>query len=181
MLLFLSNNNILAYGQDQNGKNLGDGNSLKYKYTAILNGNEQVPPIKTMGIGSASFELLDDNKTLHYQINVMDVPKITGIHIHKGKLGENGEVLVSIYNVKEDIFKNQNTTKISEIESSSTTINGNNQNSLAASGTINNLDLQGSLKGKNISDLITLVESGDTYVNICSTLNVYIDHKSHIK
>ena len=58
-------------------------------------------------------------------------------------MGENGDVLVSIYNVKEDIFKNQNTTKISEIESSSITINGNNQNSLATSGTINNLDLQG--------------------------------------
>ena len=111
---------------------------------------------------------IEDNKTLHYQINVLDVPKITGIHIHKGKLGENGDVMVSIYNVKEDIFKNQNTTKISEIESSSITINGNNQNSLVVSGTINNLDLQGTLKGRNISDLITLMESGNTYVNVHS-------------
>ncbi len=86
-------------------------------------------------------------------------------------MGENGDVLVSIYNVQEDIFKNQNTTKISEIESSSITINGNNQNSLATSGTINNLDLQGPLKGKNISVLITLIESGDTYVNVHSESN----------
>ena len=86
-------------------------------------------------------------------------------------MGENGDVLVSIYNVKEDILKNQDTTKISEIESSSITINGNNQNSLATSGTINNLDLQGPLKGKNISDLITLIESGDTYVNVHSESN----------
>ena len=143
MLLLLSNNNNLAYGQGQNQKNLDENNNLKYKYSAILTGNEQVPAVNTTGIGSASIELLDDNKTLHYQINVLDVPKITGIHIHKGNLGENGDVLVSIYNVKEDIFKNQNTTKISEIESSSITINGNNQNSLATSGTINNLDLQG--------------------------------------
>ncbi len=155
MLLLLSNTNILAYGQGQSGKNLDESNSLKYKYTATLTANEQVPPIKTTGIGSTSFELLDDNKTLHYQINVLDVPKITGIHIHKGKLGENGDVLVNIYNVKEDIFKNQNATKISEIESNSITINGNNQNSLAASGTINKLDLQGPLKGKNISYSIT--------------------------
>ncbi|HSF49211.1 MAG TPA: CHRD domain-containing protein, partial [Nitrososphaeraceae archaeon] len=48
------------------------------------------------------------------------------------------------------------------------TINGNNQNSLAVSGTINNLDLQGTLKGRNISDLITLMESGNTYVNVHS-------------
>ncbi|HLN35850.1 MAG TPA: hypothetical protein VK250_11295, partial [Nitrososphaeraceae archaeon] len=51
------------------------------------------------------------------------------------------------------------------------TINGNNQNSLATSGTINNLDLQGPLKGKNISDLITLIESGDTYVNVRRMFN----------
>jgi len=119
MLLLLSNNNIFAYGQGQNEKNLDESNNLKYKYTPTLTGTEQVQPIETTGIGSASFELLDDNKTLHYQINVLDVPKITGIHIHKGKLGENGDVLVSIYNVKEDMFKNQNRTKISEIESSS--------------------------------------------------------------
>ena len=79
--------------------------------------------------------------------------------------------MVSIYNVKEDLFKNKNTIKISEIESRSITINGNNQNSLATSGTINNLDLQGPLKGKNISDLITLMESGDTYVNVHSESN----------
>jgi len=119
MLLLLSNNNIFAYGQGQNEKNLDESNNLKYKYTPTLTGTEQVQPIETTGIGNASFELLDDNKTLHYQINVLDVPKITGIHIHKGKLGENGDVLVSIYNVKEDMFKNQNRTKISEIESSS--------------------------------------------------------------
>lgn len=171
MLLLLSNNNIFAYGQGQNEKNLDESNNLKYKYTATLTGTEQVPPVETTGIGSASFELLYDNKTLHYQINVLDVPKITGIHIHKGKLGENGDVMVSIYNVKEDIFKNQNTTKISEIESSSITINGNNQNSFATSGTIDNLDLQGHVEGKNISDLIALIESGDTYVNVHSESN----------
>ena len=75
MLLLLSNNNILAYGQGQNQKNLDENNNLKYKYIAILTGNEQVPVVKTTGIGSASIELLDDNKTLHYQINVLDVPK----------------------------------------------------------------------------------------------------------
>ncbi|HJS64439.1 MAG TPA: CHRD domain-containing protein, partial [Nitrososphaeraceae archaeon] len=53
----------------------------------------------------------------------------------------------------------------------SITINGNNQNSLAASGTINSLDLQGTLKGRNISDLITLMESGDAYVNVHSESN----------
>ncbi|MGE5863192.1 MAG: CHRD domain-containing protein [Nitrososphaerales archaeon] len=170
-LLILSNSNSIAYGQGQNQINLDDNNSIKYKYNAKLTGGEQVPPVKTEGIGTASFELLNDNKTLHYQVNILDVPEITGIHIHKAKLSENGDILVDIYNTKENIFKNQNTTKISEIESSSITINGNNQNSFATSGTINNLDLQGPLKGKNIFDLIALIENGDTYVNVHSKSN----------
>jgi hypothetical protein len=33
---------------------------------------------------------------IHYQINILDVAKITEIHIHQGKLGENGHGIVNI-------------------------------------------------------------------------------------
>ena len=145
---------------------------MSMNYNATLTGSQQVPPVKTNGIGTASFELLDDNKTLHYQINVLDVPKITGIHIHQGKSGENGDVIVNLYNSKENIFQNENKieneTKLSQIQSSSVTINGNTQSSLIASGTINDSDIKGPLLGKNISDLITLMQTKDTYVNVHS-------------
>lgn len=169
-LLILSGSKILVFGQIQNEKNPNNNSNININYNATLTGNQQVPPIKTNGIGTASFELLDDNKTLHYQINVLDVPKITGIHIHQGKLGENGDVIVNLYNPKENIFKNENKneTKMSQIESSSVTINGNTQSSLISSGTINNSDLKGPLSGKNISDLIALIQSKNTYVNVHS-------------
>jgi CHRD domain len=57
---------------------------------------------------------------------------------------------------------------MSRIESSSVTINGNTQSSLIASGTFNNSDLKWALLGKSISDLITLMQSKNTYVNVHS-------------
>ena len=114
------------------------------------------------------FKLFDDNKTLHYQITALDGPNITEIHIHQGKTGENGEIIVSLYNSNRNIFQNVSEAKLSQIESSSITINGKTQSSLIASGTINNSDLKGPLLGKNISDLITLMQSKNTYVNVHS-------------
>ena len=61
-----------------------------------------------------------------------------------------------------------NETKLSQIDSSSVTINGKTQSSLIASGTINNSDLKGPLLGKNIFALITLMQSKNTYVNVHS-------------
>jgi hypothetical protein len=170
-IFIVSGSNILIFGQLQNVENniKNNNNNTNTSYNATLSGSQQVPPVKTNGIGTASFELLDDNKTIHYQINILDVPKITGIHIHHGKMGENGDIVVNIYNKsKENIFLNKNETKMSQIESSSVKINGNIQSSFLASGTINNSDLKGPLLGKNTSDLITLFKGQNTYVNVHS-------------
>lgn len=167
-LLVLSGSKVSILGEIQSNKNLNDNNNMNSNYNATLSGNQQVPPVKTNGIGTASFELLDDNKTLHYQITALDVPNITGIHIHQGKTGENGDVIVNLYHYNGNIFQNVNETKLSQIDSSSVTINGKTQSSLIASGTINNSDLKGPLLGKNISDLITLMQSKNTYVNVHS-------------
>lgn len=172
-LLMESGSNILILGQLQNEENnlKNNNNNTNTSYSATLSGSQQVPPVQTNGTGIASFELLDDNKTIHYQINILDVPKITGIHIHQGKMGENSDIVVAIYNKsKEKIFlnENENETKMSQIESSSVIIHGNIQSSFLASGTINNSDLKGPLLGKTISDLINLFKSQNTYVNVHS-------------
>lgn len=175
-IFILSGSKILIFGQIQNGDNIihininkNDNNNIHTNYNATLSGRQQVPPVKTNGIGTAYFELLDDNQTIHYQINILDVPDITGIHIHQGKVGENGEVVVNIYNnSKENISLKENETKISQIESNSVTINGKTQSSFLASGTINNADLKGPLSGRNISDLINLIETKNTYINVHS-------------
>jgi hypothetical protein len=173
-VVVLSGSKILIFGQIQNGNNIHSNINYNYNihknFNATLSGSQQVPPVKTNGIGTASFELLGDNQTIHYQINILDVPDITGIHIHQGKVGENGDVVVNIYNKSKDnnIFLKENETKISQIESNSVKINGNVQSSFLASGTINNSDLKGPLSGKSISDLINLIKSKNTYVNVHS-------------
>src|SRR5215203_2688211 len=179
-ILILSGSKTLIYGQIQNEDNTknnnnnnnnsnNNNNNTNKSYNTTLSGTQQVPPVKTNGIGTASFELLNDNKTIHYRINILDVPNITGIHIHKGKVGENGDVVVNLYNnAKENIILNENETKMAQIESSSVKVNGNVQSSFLASGTINNSDLKGPLSGKNISDLFNLIKSQNTYVNVHS-------------
>lgn len=168
-VLILSGSKIQVFGEIQNEETTNNiNNSTNNSYNANLLGSQQVPTVRTNGIGTASFELLNDNKTLHYQINVLNVPKITGIHIHQGKLKVNGDVIVNIYNSKENKFPNINETKMSQIESSYIKIDGNVQSSFLASGTINNTDLKGSLSGKNVSDLINLIKSENTYVNVHS-------------
>jgi hypothetical protein len=177
IILILSGSKTLIYGQIQNeditknnnNNSNNNNNNTNKSYNTTLSGTQQVPPVKTNGIGTASFELLDDNKTIHYRINILDVPNITGMHIHKGKVGENGDVVVNLYNnSKENIILNENETKMSQIESSSVKVNGNVQSSFLASGTINNSDLKGPLSGKNISDLFNLIKSQNTYVNVHS-------------
>ena len=107
-ILILSGSKTLIYGQIQNedntknnnnnNKSNNNNNNTNKSYNTTLSGTQQDPPVKTNGIGTASFELLDDNKTIPYRINILDVPNITGIHIHKGKAGENGDVVVNLYN-----------------------------------------------------------------------------------
>ena len=170
-ILILSGSKVQIFGQIQYDNNTKDNNNnnINKNYNTILSGSQQVPPVKTNATGTASFELLDDNKTIHYQINILDVPNITGIHIHQGKVGENGDIVVNLYNnSKQNIFLKGNETKISQIVSNSVKINGNVHSSFLASGTINNSDLKGPLYGKSISDLINLIKSKNAYVNVHS-------------
>jgi hypothetical protein len=170
-IFILSGNKVLIFGQIHNEDNANNNNNdnINKNDNTILSGSQQVPPVKTNATGTASFEMLDDNKTLHYQINILDVPKITGIHIHQGKIEENGDIVVNLYNnSQQNIFLKENETKISQIASNSIKINGNVQSSFLASGTINNSDLKGPLYGKSISDLINLIKSKNAYVNVHS-------------
>jgi len=165
-LLILTGSTTLVFSQTQNDVKSNDNSNINENFNATLTGSQQVPPVKTKGFGTASFELLKDNKTLHYQISIVDVQNITKMHIHQGKSGENGDVIVNIYEPTETIVLNQNGTKLSEFDSSSVTIDGNTQSTFMVSGTINNSDFKGPLSGKNISDLINLMKNGDTYVNV---------------
>ena len=67
------------------------------KFTAKLSGKNEVPPKVTKATGTAEFTLSSDGKTMTYKVDVKDIDKVTMVHIHQGKAGENGPVVVTLF------------------------------------------------------------------------------------
>jgi hypothetical protein len=116
------------------------------KFTAKMTGKEEVPPHDTKATGSAEFTLSADGKTMSYKIDVMNIDKVTMAHIHQGKVGENGPPVVWLFN-----------------SSSSPT---GPMNGMLSQGKITSNDLVGPLKGKQMSDLVKLINDGQAYANV---------------
>jgi hypothetical protein len=112
------------------------------KFKAKLSGQEEVPPVQTTATGKAWFKPMQDK--VWFKLNVTDMQGITKAHIHTGKQGENGPILVTLY--KSDTPQS---------------INGK-----LSYGNITANLLEGPMKGKQISDLATAMSDGTTYVNV---------------
>ena len=115
------------------------------KFTAKMTGTDEVPPKDTKANGTAEFTLSSDGNMMTYVVNVMNIDKVTMAHIHSGKTGENGPVVVWLFN--------------------STTPSGP-MNGMLSQGNIRSNDLVGPLKGKQMSDLVKLIDDGQAYVNV---------------
>jgi hypothetical protein len=78
-------------------------------------------------------------------LSVNDIKNVTAAHLHKGKPGSEGPVIAPLY--------------LGPKHSGEFT-------GLLAEGTITAKDLRGPLAGKRLDDLISLIRSGDVYVNV---------------
>ncbi|MFL6376835.1 MAG: CHRD domain-containing protein [Nitrososphaeraceae archaeon] len=116
------------------------------KFTAKMTGKEEVPPHDTKATGNAEFTLSSDGKTMSYKVDVMNIDKVTMAHIHQGKVGENGPPVVWLFN-------------------SSSNPTGP-MNGMLSQGKITSNDLVGPLKGKQMSDLVKLINDGQAYANV---------------
>ena len=114
----------------------------KEKFNAKLSGQEEVPPVQTTASGMAWFKPMQDK--VWFKVNVTDMQGVTQAHIHDGKVGENGPVVVTLY--KSDTPQPMN-------------------GKLAYGNITANL-LEGPMKGKQLSDLATAMSNGSTYVNV---------------
>jgi hypothetical protein len=135
-------------------------------FSANLDGAQEVPPVTAEGTGIASLQMQDN--TITYQVNVVNTDKITGIHIHKGTSGENGDVLVSLYT--RDTDRDDISSLPKNIEPKidvASTVQRSSQ--FSSRGNFHDYDLQGSLEGKTLEDLVSLMQSGQTYVNVHTT------------
>src|SRR5919199_6247289 len=120
------------------------------KFTAKLTGKEEVPPKDTKATGTSEFNLSSDGKKMTYVVNVKDIDKVTQAHIHSGKAGENGPVVVWLFNA--------------------TTPTGP-MSVMLSQGNFTSSELVGPLKDKQISDLVKLINDGQAYVNVHTKAN----------
>jgi CHRD domain-containing protein len=82
---------------------------------------------------------------LTWKMNVTGANDPTGINIHKGIAGENGEIVVDLMKVS----KHSDTPK-----------------GMIMRGNVTESSLAGSMAGKTIADLKTAMASGDVYINL---------------
>jgi hypothetical protein len=120
-------------------------------FTAALSGGESVPAVTTVATGRASFTLSKNGKVLKYVVKVKKIQDVTAAHIHIGKMGENGPPIALIKVTAKNTSKKFSGT--------------------LAKGSITDQELMTSYKGKTLADLITQIQTGNTYVNVHTKIN----------
>jgi hypothetical protein len=154
LVISSTDNYSLAYAQ---------GNT---EFTAKLSGKEVVPPVKTDGTGIANFEV--SQSSLNYQINVLNAGTVTTVQINSGAVGTNGDVLVTLFKSKDNDGKKlfDDFPKLRDLSPKFSDISSATQrsSSFSASGNVQASDLTGLLAGKTINDLVSAMQSGNTYV-----------------
>jgi Cu/Zn superoxide dismutase len=120
------------------------GFAAETSFKAKLSPKDEVPSHKTKASGKAEFKLSKDGKELSYKLHVKNIMNASAAHIHKGKKGENGPPLVGL-------FSGEKKEKFS---------------GMLSEGVITDKDLLGELQGKTVADLVQVMRSGETYVNV---------------
>jgi hypothetical protein len=111
-----------------------------------LSGNEEVPPVQSEATGVAEFIPMGPD-SIAYSVNATNIEGATAGHIHLGKQGENGPVVVTLFKYDSPM------------------------NEVSENGTITADTLEGPMVGKQIFDLATAGANGTLYVNIHTEQN----------
>jgi hypothetical protein len=122
-------------------------------FHAILEGDEEVPPVDSDAKGAAIFRTSNDETELNYRLIVANIEDVTAAHIHLAPRGENGDIVAFLFDPEEPTE--------------------GRTNGVLAEGTITSEDLVGPLEGSTLSELIDEMEAGNTYVNVHT-----VEHRS---
>jgi hypothetical protein len=116
-------------------------------FSATLSGSDEVPPTESNSTGTANFKVNDNNSQLSYWLNITGIKKVNQAHIHNGSTGENGDIIATLSKGK--------------------SAKGDDRPpQIGFAGNITKDELQGPLKDKEISDLVSLMSDGKAYVNV---------------
>lgn len=114
-------------------------------FTAELNGANVVPPVTTNAKGTLTLTVQPDGLRVDYVITIKKLTNLTVARLREGKPGASTGVLITLYDgpTKSGAFTG-----------------------VLAEGSFTAKDLGGSLKGKTIADLVTLIENGEVFLNV---------------
>ena len=127
---------------------------LQRNFRTHLTGAEEVPAVDTRAQGQATFKLNKEGNAIEYKLIVANIENVLMAHIHNAPAGDNGGVVVWLYPAA---------PPPQLIEGSF--------NGVLAEGTITEDDFVGTLAGQSMDDLLELMRSGNTYVNVHTTQN----------
>jgi hypothetical protein len=135
------------------------------KFSAKMTGDKEVPPVSTDTTGTIRIEANSQQQTLDYDLTLTNLNGVvTGAHIHMGKPGVNGPIVA-------DLNAPGLGGAAAASSSSSSSGEGTAMTSNSVSGTIRSTDLKGPLEGKQITDLVKLIEEGRAYTNVHTEQN----------
>jgi hypothetical protein len=117
-------------------------------FVTNMTGQHEVPPVDTQAVGEAILtQDLPQNQTMHYYVNVTGIQGITQGHIHSGAEGENGPIVVTLFNFDSP------------------------QNEVLQYSNFTASNLEGPMQGKTMQDLIAAMKNGSTYINVHTEQN----------
>jgi len=111
-----------------------------------LSGAEEVPPRDTNATGSILLQLSEDGSSIQYRLSVQGLDNVVAAHLHLGRPGENGPIVVTLYGPENP--------------------GGGAANGVLAEGTITDANLEGPLAGTPLAVLVELLRGGSIYVNV---------------
>jgi hypothetical protein len=144
---------LLIFGAAVNGFINYASAQQQQQFTAKLSGKNEVPPVTTPATGIATFTVSPDGSSLNYVLSVSDITGVMGAHLHAGPSTQNGPTIAGLFNPS---MTGHPTGKV---------------HGSLSKGIIRASNLTGPLAGKELSDLILLIKTGNTYVNVHTTQN----------
>ncbi|HJR85328.1 MAG TPA: CHRD domain-containing protein [Nitrososphaeraceae archaeon] len=115
------------------------------KFIAELTGKEEVPPNESPSSGFAWVKTTNDE--IRYKVNVTDMDKVNAAHIHLAEAGKNGPVALTL-------FMGGPTEQV---------------NGTVGEANVTASNMEGPMKGKDVTDLVAAIKNGTMYVNVHTT------------
>jgi hypothetical protein len=114
------------------------------RFSARLNGAQEVPPVMTAAQGTARLTKVSDTR-IRYVVTASNITNVSGAHIHLARRGVEGDIVVDF-----------------RAPSACT----EQATSITCQGAITRARLSGPLRGRPLSALVQAMRGGRAYVNV---------------